>query len=81
MITCSQCGEILPDIVDGHASEQAEALLAQSKDRERCQRCIDVYRKTASLCREALRKVVPATNVKDGEQLLSALREKLHNGG
>ena len=81
MITCAECGEILPDIVDGDlTSEQARALLAQAENRPRCQGCIEVYCKTAKICREVLQKApLPAGDRdSDGERLLTFLRDTLH---
>ncbi len=79
MVTCSDCGEIFPDIVDGDTtSERARAVLSQCQERQRCARCLESYKKTTTLCHEALKSDNP--DPKEGERLLALLRDKLGEG-
>ena len=77
-LTCTQCGEILPDIVDGDlTSERARELLAQAKSRPRCRYCLDTYKQTAALCHQALGQ--EQQTPEESERLLAFLRDKLHD--
>lgn len=84
MVNCIQCGDIMPDVVDGDTTSRgARELLEQCCCRERCARCLESYKRTAELCREAILRGSeefrePESAAADNEnRLLATLRARL----
>jgi hypothetical protein len=79
MITCDDCAELFPDLVDGRCdSKRHRDLLALLDARELCRRCFESYRLTTSLCRRALRH---SPSPQATERLLAFLRDEVARSG
>ena len=73
-ISCEQCDELLPDVIDGKAAcRQALALKDQLVWRDRCRVCSAAYEKTTDLCRRALDVVALPDAM--GDRLVTFLRK------
>ncbi len=76
MLNCTQCAEVLPDIIEGKGDPMLRRrLMLQAESCDRCRRCVEAYGKTASLTRHAYDEVEPPEPC---EHLLAFLRE--HTG-
>lgn len=76
MLNCTQCAEVLPDLIDGKGDPiLRRRLLAQADKCERCRRCVEGYKKTAALSRHAFGEARSADTC---EHLLEFLREHVH---
>ncbi len=72
LLSCKQCAEILPDIVDGTASaELIRRVLWQTEQRARCKACYESYLMSIKLARHAFIDQEP-------EGLYESLRTFLH---
>jgi hypothetical protein len=75
MLTCTQCAEILPDLLEGQGDPALrQSLLEQAAGRERCQHCVDTYKQCAELTGQAYAETRPPELC---EHLLAYLREHL----
>ena len=75
MLTCIQCAEVLPDILEGKGDPLLRRrLLAQADSCNRCRHCVDSYKKSATLTRHAFDAAEPPELC---EHLLAYLRDHL----
>jgi hypothetical protein len=76
VFNCAQCAELLPDLLEGKGDPiLRRRLLVQTEKCEQCRHCVDTYRKSAELCRQAYRDAEPPETC---EHLLDFLRQHLH---
>jgi hypothetical protein len=75
MLNCTQCAEVLPDILEGKGDPMLRRrILVQAERCDRCRRCVESYKKTADLTRIAYGANEPPDTC---EHLLAFLRERV----
>lgn len=73
MLSCAQCADLLPDILEGRGDPLLKRRLEeQMQSCERCRRCVEGYSKTAALTRHAYEEASPP---KACDHLLAILRD------
>lgn len=79
MLNCTQCAEVLPDILEGKGDPMLRRrLFVQAEKCDRCKRCLDSYKKSAELTRHAYGESEPPATC---EHLLAFLRDHVGHTG
>ncbi len=74
-LTCDECGELVVDYVDGDLDAAGtKRLMEHIGGRDRCERCVESYKRTSTLCGKAF-SAEPSPEF--GQKLMTFLQKSI----